>query len=261
MGSGDGKVALLYEAVRKVWGRDIDAGPQEIGDCVSWGFGGCVDTLACLEVVAGEQEEHSWDLRTCTEALYALSRVEYGELDGSYEDGSVGAWAAAAVVKGGTLSRKRLGGYDPRRAKEWGARGLPDDLEREARQHVVKTTSLVRSWEELKAALANGYPIAVCSNQGFSLTRDSKGRCRPEGQWMHCMKFLGYRDDGWSAALCVNSHGEDSPSGPKGDFDIPSNSWWVDAATVNYMLRQGDSYALSSFSGYPKRDYTLTWIF
>jgi hypothetical protein len=103
-GSGAGKIVLLYEAVRKVWGKDLDVGPQKIGDCVSWGFSGCVDLIACVEVVAGEAEEHSWELRTCTEATYALSRVEYGNLDGSYDDGSHGVWAAEALRSGGTLS-------------------------------------------------------------------------------------------------------------------------------------------------------------
>lgn len=263
MGTGDGKTALLYEAVRKVWGRDHDPGPQLIGDCVSWAYAGCVDTLACLQVTLGKAEEHSWDLRTHTEAVYALSRVEYGNLDGSYEDGSVGAWAAAAVSKGGTLSRKRLGEYDPKRAKDWGAKGLPDELEPEAREHLVKTVSLVRSWDELKAALANGYPIAVCSMQGFVEVRDSRGFCRPQGQWAHAMKFLAYRDDDTPGALCCQSWGpEGHPSGPLGDIQIPSNSWWVDPNTVNRMLRQQDSFCLSNFVGYKKQvDDLIPWVF
>src|SRR5438045_905166 len=32
-GTGAGKVVLLYEAARKVMGRDLDPGPQRIGDC------------------------------------------------------------------------------------------------------------------------------------------------------------------------------------------------------------------------------------
>lgn len=259
-GTGDGKTVLLYEAMRKVWGRDMDPGPQRIGDCVSWGFAGSIDLLACIEVLRDGIEEHSWEMRTCTEAIYALSRVEYGNLDGSYSDGSVGAWAAKASTQGGFLPRTRLGEYDPQRAKSWGAKGLPDEYEAEAKKHVVQTAALVQSWDELKAAIANGYPVPVCSNRGFTTTRDAKGRCYPSGSWAHCMKFLGIRDDSQQPeALLANSWGAGSPSGPKGDIDIPSNSWWVDAETADRMLKQRDSFALSQFNGYPAQ--TLPWIF
>lgn len=258
-GSGAGKTVLLYEAARQVWGRDLDPGPQKIGDCVSWGFAGAVDLLACQEVLKGEAEEHSWELRTCTEAVYALSRCEYGNLDGSMQDGSVGAWAAEAVTKGGTLSRKRLGEYDPRRAKQWGARGLPDELEPEAKEHLVKTATLVTSFEQARDAIANGYPISVCSNQGFSQSRDKDGFCRPKGSWAHCMKWIAGRDDARPGILNMNSWGNDSPRGPKGEHDIPDGSWWIDAEVVERMLRSRDTFALSQFDGYPAQ--TIPWIF
>lgn len=252
-GAGVGKTILLYEAVRKVWGRDLDPGPQLIGDCVSWGFAGCVDLVACVEVVAGEAEAHSWDLRTCSEAIYALSRVEYGNMDGSFNDGSYGAWAATAVTRGGTLSRYRLGPYDPQRAKDWGANGLPDVLEPEAWQHRIRRTALVQSFAEARDALANGYPVAVCSDQGFSLMRDADGFASPEGIWYHCMKFIATRDDGRPGLLCMNSWGPDQPGGPKGKYDIPDGSFWVDADVCTRMLQQRDSYAVSQFDGYPAR--------
>lgn len=252
-GTGAGKTVLLYEAVRKIWGRDLDLGPQLIGDCVSWGYAGAVDLIACLEVIAGEAEEHSWDLRTCTEAIYALSRVEYGDSDGSYEDGSRGAWASVAVRQGGTLSRHRLGSYDPDRAKQWGALGLPDELEPEARQHRIRRTALVKTFEEARDAIANGYPVTVCSGQGFSMVRDNDGFARPTGTWYHCMKFIATRDDARPGLLCMNSWG-DRHTGPKGQHDIPDGSFWVDAEVCTDMFQSWlDSYALSQFDGYPRR--------
>src|SRR5213083_1325352 len=59
-GTGASKVVLLYEAARKVMGRDLDPGPQRIGDCVSWAWSGSVDLLACLEVLREQAEEFSW---------------------------------------------------------------------------------------------------------------------------------------------------------------------------------------------------------
>lgn len=257
VGTGAGKIVLLYEAVRKVWGRDLDLGPQAIGDCVSWAYAGAVDLIACVEVVAGEAEQHSWDLRTCTEAIYALSRVEYGNFDGSYEDGSFGAWAAAAVREGGTLSRKTLGQYDPHRARQWGASGLPDELERKAHDHRVHGTALVKTFEEARDAIANGYPITVSSSQGFQLERDMDGFAHAQGIWHHCMKFVAARDDTRPGLLCMNSWG-DLHNGPKGKYDIPDGSFWVDAEVCTGMFRQfSDSYAISQFDGYPRRAESL----
>lgn len=258
VGAGAGKVVLLYEAARKVMGRDLDLGPQKIGDCVSWGWSGSVDLVACVSALSGSWE-FSWDMRTCTEAMYALSRVEYGNFDGSYQDGSVGSWAAKAASKGGTLTRKRLGAYDPRRAKEWGAKGLPDDLEPDARLHLVKTVSLVTTFEQARDAIASGYPVPVCSGQGFSQRRDNQGFDRASGSWAHCMKFVGARDDARPGLLCMNSWGVDGVSGPKGEFDIPDGSFWVDAQTCTRMLREQDSYAVSNFDGYPAQ--TIPWVF
>jgi len=255
--SGVGKTVLLYEAVRKVWGRDLDTGPQQIGDCVSWGYAGAVDLMACVEVVAGEAEHHSWELRTCTEAVYALSRVEYGNFDGSFEDGSYGAWAAVALRQGGTLSRVRTGPYDPNRAKQWGATGLPDELEPEAREHLVRRAALVQSFEEARDAIVNGYPVAVCSDQGFDLVRDGEGFAAPKGTWYHCMKFIAAKHDARPGLLCMNSWGDDDHTGPTGAHNIPKGCFWVDAHVCSNMLRQRDSYALSQFSGYPRRIQNL----
>src|SRR5437763_1529398 len=67
------------------------------------------------------------------EVIYGGSRVEVGggRLRG---DGSVGAWAAKfvhdyGVVPRGVHGRYDLSRYDERRCREYGARGVPGDLE------------------------------------------------------------------------------------------------------------------------------------
>ena len=50
----------------------------------------------------------------------------------------------------------------------WGARGLPDKVIDEAEKHQIKTVSLVKTVDEARDALANGYGISVCSGYGFS---------------------------------------------------------------------------------------------
>lgn len=251
-GSGAGKTVLLYEAARQVMGRDLDSGPQAIGDCVGWAFAGAVDLLACVEIVAGEAESYDWDGRASTEVIYALSRREYGSAN-RWVDGSSSSWAATAVRKGGTLSRRRVGAYDPDRARSWGRTGLPNDLEEEAANHRVAKAALVASYGEARDALANGYPIAIGSNVGFETARDADGYCARKGKWAHCMKFVAVKDDERPALLCLNSWGEVSPTGPQGKCAIPAGSFWVDAETCDVMLKQRGAFVLAGFSGYEMR--------
>ena len=48
------------------------------------------------------------------------------------------------------------------------------------------------------------------------------------------------------------------PSGPIGLGDHPPWAFWVDADVADRMLRQGDSWALSAFEGFPARK--LQWM-
>lgn len=273
----ENKDVFLFQIVRQVKGSDLSAGPQGIGDCVSWGYEGLVDVIQCVQIfnalkaanllgADGNDPQRialtSQFEETATEPIYALSRVEYGNLDGSYDDGSVGAWAAKAIEVGGTLSRptlKRAGlnpNYDKTRAKEWGAKGLPDHLEPIARQHRVKRVSQVTTFEQAAALIQNGYPVAVCSNQGFTMTRDSQGFCRASGTWYHCMLFEGVRWDR-PGLLCRQQWGRNTPDGPLA-FDQPDNTFWVDARTCDYMLGQKDSFTGSQFEEYEAQDL-ITW--
>jgi len=278
------KDVFLHQIFKKAIGRDLDQGPQLIGDCVSWGWKhfidmtqvveGVVDAFALPTVVDRDQaiERVRFEFQeTATEPIYALSRVEVGGQRGSYEDGSVGAWAAEAVKRYGTLSRSHLeslglkGAYDPNRAKNWGANGLPDNLEPEAFKHTIADTTPVRSFSEAAWHIQNGRGIPVCSNVGFEngpggvTLRDSQGFARPRGTWAHCMYFCGVRWDR-PGLLLLNQWPKGSVQGPK-VHDEPDCSWWVDADVVDAMLRQGDSYTGSKYKGYPARIIDTNWEF
>lgn len=264
------KDVFLYDLVRKVKGSDLDPGPQGIGDCVSWGYAGGADALQCIsiaETLQGHGLLNSQDKardayiqvfeELSTEAIYALMRCEVGKQWNSYSDGAVGAWAAKASTLYGYISRKELernnmpGKYDKNRAKQWGAKGLPDNLEPIAKKYPIKTVSLVKSFDEAAAAMINYLqPTIVCSNRGFSMRRDAQGFCAPDGTWYHCMKFLGVRWDR-PGLLCLQSWGPNSPTGPL-MYNQPTNSFWVDAKVADYMLRQGDSFTIGRFEGYKK---------
>ena len=263
-GSGEGKTVCLWLALEKLLGT-FPVHEQTIGDCVSHGFGLGVDVLQAVEIQSGDNER--WVAETATESIYAISRVERGKGQLGNGDGSVGAWAADAVTQWGVLQRLQYGQHDLRvysgqRAKEWGRprAGLPDDLEPKADPYRVGVTSLVTTYAQARDAIANGYPVAVCSGQGFDDRRDSEGFARAMGSWAHCMVFIGVDDSGKRPGLlCMNSWGRHWIGGPK-RLGQPDGSFWVDADVCNRMLgRNPDSWALGKFSGYPAQnlDYLL----
>jgi len=189
-----------------------------------------------------------------------MARVDIGGQRGSFSDGAVGAWAAKAVSTIGTVDRDLVGPYDGQRAKSWGARGVPDTIKSQAGQHKVTTVSLIQTYEELEDALANGYPVTVCSNQGFTLQRDQDGFCRPKGSWGHCMLIVGVRADSRPGACIFQSWGSEMPSGPLG-LDQPPNSFWAERDVVSSMLAMQDSWALSQFEGYPGQVIPDHWSY
>lgn len=281
-----GDPILPYLLFRKITGGDAPCGPQKIGDCVSWGWGGMVNYMQIMTIAAGlnklgtldlihngrwasdARDHHNFEAsenlvfeyqEACTEWIYGSSRVEVGGQRGDMRDGSVGAWAAVSVTsqgKGvGVVTRKKLGPYDPQRAKQWGAQGVPDDLEPEGRKHPCTDVAPCTSYEELVTLLRAYRFVPVCSNQGFTETRDAKGRCRPQGTWMHCMLFCGLDDEGWP--LIAQSWGPNQPGGPR-YLDQPPNTFFCPPETADRMLRQKDSFSPAGFLGYEVEDF-VSW--
>ena len=177
--SGAGKIILLTKFLEAQLSGRFPIHTQTIGDCVSHGYGLGVDILSATQIQAGAAE--SFPGETATEIIYAGSRVEIGKGKCGAEDGSVGAWAAEFVTTYGTLLRDKyskldLTTYDGQTAKKLGApkAGVPDPLEPLTREHPIKTTSLVRSYPEARDAIANGYPVPVCSTIGFESPSQSR---------------------------------------------------------------------------------------
>jgi hypothetical protein len=278
-----GEPVLPYLVFRKITGFDAPCGPQKIGDCVSWGWSDCVNYLQIFKIAASLNKLDILHLRTdlggwvkeaedhpnfqeaqaqifeyqeaCTEWIYGSSRVEVGGQRGSTEDGSVGAWAAKSVAAYGVATRKKYGPYDPKRAKLWGAQGVPDDYEPEAKKHVCEDIALCTSYDQLVTMLRANRFVPVCSDQGFTETRDAKGRCYPQGTWNHCMLFCGLDAEGWP--LVNQSWGLEMPGGPR-YLDQPSNTFFIPPETADKMLKQKDSFGPAGFIGYEIEDL-LTW--
>lgn len=247
--SGKGKLSIPYKSVLK-----FDKNPyterQVTGDCVSHGTRNACDVSRAVEIdIDGERE--AWIARGATEAIYG-SRGWSGE-------GMTGSKAAEFVNKiGGILVRKNYKGvvdlskYNGMLGASWGGRGVPDAVLDLADDHQIKTTSLVRTVEEARDALANGYGIAVCSNYGFNSKRDSKGFARQSGSWGHCMAWIACDDtNGDTAFLVQNSWGKWNDGGHPAWGPIPDGSFLIHSDIAEGMLKQNGAYAFSNFNGFP----------
>lgn len=282
-GTGRGKKALLWKFFEKVTKGSLVPHWQSVGDCVAQGWGLGIDILDAIQIAHGRG---SWTAKCATELLYAGGRVEIGK-GKIHGDGMHGSWLGQWVNEYGVLLRRPYldGKYDftkysGKKARKWAhvcktcttwGGGVPDELEPLAKKHPVKTVTLVTSWEQARDAIYNGYPVAVCSSQGFGdhqskreresngTLRDKDGFLAPDGKWYHCMLLAGMDDTiKRPGGLFINSWGPKWLSGP-GRFGQPKGSFWADSHVINDMLAQEDSFAMSNYVGYPKRnlDYHL----
>lgn len=234
-----------------------------VGSCVGHGTNTAAEYTLADEIARRRGSAGEW-ARFAEEATYGFSRVDIGggRIRG---DGSVGAWAAKAETQLGNVPRKPypsrdLTTYSESLCREWGGRGVPAEFHAVAAQYRVKSFVQVKVWEEAKAALAQGYYVAVCSNQGFSMRRDENGICRPSGSWAHCMALTGYHTENRREyGHITNSWGPTAHTGPVGWGDPPTDGFWADASVIDRMLRQGDSWAFSGVIGFPRRA-PLDWL-
>lgn len=207
---------------------------------------------------------------------YAQSRVCAGISGNS--DGSTGTGAAEAAKKYGVL-RSDLQGLPPWREegetvywpgnidKAWGRNGAPTQWLEPARKHVVQTTALMRSAEDVATALQNGYPCTCASNWGGMMQCRVQGEPgvllnRRSGQWAHQMCVLGWWDhptlgeifyiqNSWSE----KAHGT-CPSG------APLGGFWIQKSDMASIVGQRETFAYSQFVGFPAPEPKLIpWIF
>ena len=259
--SGKGKLSTPYKSVLKFDKKPYEE-RQVTGDCVSHGTRNACDISRAVEIdILGEKE--SWVARGATEAIYGAR--------GWSGQGMTGSKAAEFVNKiGGVLVRKNYKGvvdlskYDGMLGAGWGGRGVPDKVLDLANDHQIRTTSLIKSVEEARDALANGYGLAVCSNYGFSNKRDSKGFARTSGSWAHCMAWIACDDtNGETAFLVQNSWGKWNDGGHPEWGPIPDGSFLIHSDVAEGMIKQNGTYAFSNFNGFPVQklpDYGFDYL-
>lgn len=246
---------------------DWKRGSQKIGSCVGWGWSLSCDILAACDILLRNEAE-TYGGRVLEASVYGFSRVEVRGQKNYGGDGSYGGAAAKAVTKYGTLhygvtyNGQQFTDNSGTREREWGRDGVPDSLEKLAAEHKVQSVALVTSFEDTAKSLQNGYPVALCSGMGFSMTlRD--GYMTPMGAWAHCQMAAGVRWNPEPAILVVNSWGDCYT----GTFDknLPAqfqrSAGWVKAKDFTRMIGPGeDSFALAGYSGFKPRTLPDNWL-
>jgi len=275
-GTGQNKQVLLWQALETAQRAKFSPRFQDIGDCVGQATALAADTLTAVQIVLHKRPE-LWKGVCSTEAIYAGSRIEIAEGRYCYVwkrgrmipiDGSTGVSAATWLRDYGVLLRGKYGNIDltkyrPDLAREWGSfgQGVPDELEPILKQHPVKTVTLVTSWEQCCDSIANGYPVVVCSNVGYSNETDAAGfLARGSEPWNHAMLIWGIDSASSRQGGCIaNSWGANWISGPQHKLGTPPGCFWADARNIDAMLKQEDSLAISNYVGYRRQelDYFL----
>jgi|WetSurMetagenome_2_1015567.scaffolds.fasta_scaffold06167_3 hypothetical protein len=264
-GTGAGKQAILWPFLEKVMGSPFKPHTQEIGDCVSHAYGLGVDVLTAVQIVKRDSPQR-WVAESATEIIYAGGRIEIGRdmYNQRYGEGMDGYTAAGFLKKYGVLLRQKYLNWDftqysGRVARQLGNSGVPNELEPLCKLHPIGWAALVQSWEEARDCIFNGYPVILCSNQGFNTRRgrDKDGFLPPGGSWNHALLLAGIDEACNRPGGCIiNSWGSDWVEGGT-KLNQPLGSFWADAKVIDRMCKQGDTIALSSYAGYPRQNYDL----
>ncbi len=256
------------EIAKKAIGKKLpDYSQGSVGSCVGFGTTKSVELTNLYEIAISKEKEEFHTL--AQEVTYAGSRVEVG--GGKFVgDGSIGAYAVKFLRDWGAVERAKypsidLTVYDEAQCRRLGKTGLSVEMEGIAKKHPIKSFTKITNFKDACVALAQGYFITICSSQGFKSSRNDLGFAIASGRWGHCMCISGYQikrgsNKLWSGCVIDNSWGDNWISGPKGPFDINDGAFWADEEVITSMLAEGDSYAVSSFAGFPKKD-VIDWNF
>lgn len=233
------------------------ANGYDVHNCVSFAGKNSLEYLTCVEIALnGESQKFR---KIFPPYFYGTSRVQIGQRQLGNSDGSTGVWLQRATKDYGVLSadETNVPQYSGQIAKQWGYQGPPDEFIQIGKQHLVKTTSQVLSSADVANAIYNGYPVVVCSNQGFNMQAGSDGFHSPgRDPWGHSMAIIGYEDHPQYGLyfIILNSWGDQH--GRLKDFtsgaDLPIGILRVRGEIVDRMASEfQDTWAFSQYDGYP----------
>jgi len=256
-----------WEMVRKLdspgkpVGTDWKNIPQEIGDCVSWGY--CNAANYTLGIAAGRNGGIRGPPRLYPPWIYGVSRVDIGRGQLRGQDGSVGAWAATGGETKGHLTWDDAGAppYTGQVARQWGNSGPPKSLYSVAAERLATKAIAAKTADDIMDGLANGYASTIASSRFGCRTwrvRDGRRVANNDDRWGHQQCVIGY--DGSSPSgeryyYVLNSWGEDW--GPEPMQSEPRGGYWITHSQLESICREGDSWVITGVNGLVEQQ--LNW--
>ncbi len=259
-GFGKGKVSLLWKPWKKVIGIELTARIQRHTDCVAIASAAALDILTVVQIARGSNEQ--WIIKSAADAIYAGGR---NNIKHAYvKHGMTGDWAVEYLETYGNLLMQKYKEHDFTKYSEatsmyWENKRLPESLLQEAKLHPLLDHASVKTWPEIRDAVAAGYPILFCSKMGAdNARRDKDGFIQPQGTWYHAWCIIGIDDGARPGACLLNARGKNWGTGPK-RHGQPDGSVWVDKKVIEKSMLYGEAHAFSNYKGFPKpeRKYIL----
>ena len=153
--------------------------------------------------------------------------------------------------------------YSGRLADQWGCNGPPRDLIELGKTRSGGDAYPIRSIDEWRDAIANGYPITVAIPwKPGKVYRGHDGRS--------CLAFDGSNKGGHQICslaydgslgkpywLLFNSHGANWPQGASRADGIPPGSAWVDEKWARWIVDNGELWAISDVPGFEADELDL----
>lgn len=271
--TGKGKLSVPFMEVFRVFPDCLPGPAQGRGDCVSHGTKNAGLVSACCEITDGKPDEVTGRVEGAPEISDAGRLAGVFSTEAIYNwrrhggDGwSCGAAAKVIMKESGLWVRKNypeinvdFTTYSSKNAGIYGSKTPPESWLKIGQEHLVRTATVLNSYEEIRDMLHNGYGISSCGSEGYSNTRDENGVSSRKGSWAHAMAYIGVDDREEIIKLykepliCVmNSWGNWNDGGRRvygTNVDIPNGAFWARWSEV----KNREAIALSSVNGWPPR--------
>lgn len=256
--TGKGKIALPYKHVLKFDPEFGGYEAQDAPDCTSHGARNAGMITTCSDIIQKKQPELFLG-RIATEPIYGYRGHSGGGMNPTRAARFVSTVSGLHIRKDyGIVNLTR---YNAQIGINWGARGVPTNVIEAGKVCHIETVSLVRTPEEARDLLYNGYGLTIASGFGFANKRDKNGMVKRSGSWNHQMSIIGMDDTKQRHSECLfliqNSWGPHWITGPKFPEDQPEGSFWITATILHGMIRDGESWVFSGTKGFPSKD--LDW--
>jgi hypothetical protein len=271
--SGKGKLSLTFMPVIELYPDSLPGGAQGRGDCVSWSTRNAALLTMCNDVMSGTPDEASGKLEGAPEVsdVARLNGVLSTEAIYNWRRHSGDGWDCASAVEvlikeSGMWLRKKYDeigvdftAYNSKNAGLYGGRTPPSSWLAIGRDHLVRTATVLETYEQLRDMLANGYGVSSCGGEGFSSDRDANGVSGRRGGWNHALAYAAVDDRPEiiklykePLVLVQNSWGNWNDGSRRifgTSLDIPIGSFWARWSDI----KNREMIAVSGAAGWPPK--------